>query len=141
MESNREVFQEMREQEAFNNPQDYERPEERKPDLFDWCNDSSHKDKMMKEWENDPIRFGLNQRVKAYVGAIKRNSAKYLSVYQIENYKKTDLSGVDLDAKFIGPKMLTDFQKLHFIPEPSQETRDKNLKDLEDGFKKLRKKS
>jgi len=139
--SNRADFLEIREQEAFNNPHDYEHHEERKPDLFDWCNDSNHKDKMMNDWESDPIRFGLDQRVKAHVGAMKRNSVKYLSADQIKNYKKTDLSGVDLDAKFIGPKMLTDFQKLHFIPEPSQETRDKNLKDLKDGFKKLRKKS
>ena len=124
--SNRADFLEMREHEVFENPQDYERPEEKRP-----------------EKRNRPT---LEQRANAYLSAIERRKLRDNIKHSIEHpgakfYKPKDHSDIDLDAKFIGPKMLTDFQKLHFIAEPSQETKDNNIKNLEDGFQKLKSKS
>lgn len=121
--SNRADFLEIREREAFENPQDYERPDERKPEMS-----------------------ALEKRANAYLGAIERNRLKVSINHAINhpesiNKESSDLSDIDFNAKFIGPKMLTDFQKLHFIPETSEKVKRENLKSLEDGFKKLRKKS
>jgi len=116
--SNRADFLEMREQEAFENPLDYERPEEKKKDIFDWCNDSDYKAEMQAERDNDPVLFGLNQRVNAHLGAIKRNSLKHLSDEQIENLNNKPVKEKWKPLDYHDhAKPMKAYQRMGWIPE------------------------
>ena len=123
MESNREVFQEMREQEAFENhymqnPQVQEEPEEKRRSIFDWCNDSDHKDKLIEEHKQDPILFGFNKRVDAHLGAIKHNSLKHLSDEQISNLDNKTVKEKWTPLSYHhNAKPQTAVQKLRYCPE------------------------
>lgn len=121
--SNRADFLDIREQEAFENPLEYERPEEKNPEVS-----------------------ALERRANAYLAGIERNRLRNSIKHAINHpdailSKPTDHSGIDFDAKFIGPKPMTDLERSRFIPEASEETKRNNIKSVEDGFKRLRKKS
>lgn len=60
----------------------------------------------------------------------------------LKSFNKTSKSRVIIEQKKPHTvKPLTDVQKLHYHAEPSEETKTKNIKSIEDGFKKLREKS
>ena len=127
--SNRSDFLDMREHDAIENPQDYERPEERKRCLDDWLAGyvESERKKYKEEFGNLPYRLNLEARSRDYIAAIKAKEGPRA---------KADHSDIDFDAKFIGPKMLTEVQKLHFVPE-SQENPER-IKEMQNAFKNLK---
>ena len=130
MQSNRADFLEMREHDAIENPQDYERPEEKKPMCIDdWLADyvDSERKKYKEEFGDLPYRLNLEARSRDYIAAINAKEGPR---------SKADHSDIDFDAKFIGPKMLTAVQKLHFIPE-SQENPGR-IKEMQDAVKNLK---
>lgn len=124
MQSNREDFFDIREQDCNNIP-----PAEE-----------------LEEAKTQPIILSaLEIRANAYLAGIERNRLKK-SIQNAIDFgatpsHKSDHSDIDFNPEFIGPKQLTEFQKLYHIPESSEETKKQNLKNIENGFKNLRNKS
>ena len=131
--SNRADFLDMREQEAFENTQDIQRPVEK--NLFDWCNEKQPRRK-------GNYKHDLFARAKDYEAAKKRK--------QLQKYG-------DVDAEFIDrfynrnhaqlkkalvyhhhAKPLTDVEKLQHIAELSKTDREERISKMKEGFKKLR---
>ena len=77
----------------------------------------------MEVEEKPVIISALERRANAYINRVRQNKLDKYENVDWEKIKHADLSDIDFDAKFIGPKMLTDFQKLHFIAEISDATK------------------
>lgn len=133
--SNRADFLEMREQEAKENPQDYERPEERKIDLSDWCNEKQESEKL-------PYRLDLHARAKDHLAGRKRQElAKYGDrdeefINKFYNRKPVNMSNPLIYHN--NAKPMTDLEKSRFIYEASDSEKADNLNRMKESFKSLR---
>ena len=129
--SNRADFLEMREQESFENPQDYERPEERKEKL--------------------PYRLDLHARSNDYIAAIKRRTYKAPLTDEekssIEKYSTEPAVYPDFDFHKDGQRDMTgrlinSTKAYDLIRKTSKRKCDESdYKNLKDGFKRLKSKS
>ena len=121
MKSNREVFQEMREQEA-----------QQQPPLIE-------EEKLIIK---QPKKLSsLERRAAAYEMKVLNNRVRKFGakrIFQEQEIKRSDLSEIETRPIHNHAKPLTDFQKLYHIPEISKETKDKHSKLIKDAFKKIR---
>jgi len=135
MESNRELFQEMREQEAFENPHDYERHEEKKRDLSDWCNENQESEKL-------PYHLDLHARAKDHLAGRKRQElAKYGDRDEEFINKFYNRKPISIDKPLIlhnHAQPMTDLEKSRFVYESSDSEKADRLSNMQESFKKLR---
>lgn len=117
--SNREDFFEMREREAFENPQDYERPVE-------------------SETISNPVEpiSKLERRANAYLDKVSRNKYNKYKNVDFSKVKKRDFSDIDLNPIFHhNAKPLTDVQKLHY--KSSSPIEKEVIDNISEGFSNL----
>ena len=145
MQSNREVFQDMREQEAFENPQDIQRPVDDKPlsvgEMLERFEKEAER-KYKEKYGDLPYHLNLDARADDYNAAIKRNQlAKYGDVDAdfVDKFYNRDRAKLEKPIVYHHhAKPLTDVEKIYHVPGVSKQEKEVRLNKMKEGFKKLR---